>query len=109
MQFGLLRDLEISRWRAFAASVAMRAPLPMRFEVYASQHALVMRAVFVSADRDTGEPRELTSESHSLGAGSWDRRHEIVLEMVQWLYQHEILEHLTFSGVRRFDPHPGES
>ena len=103
----------IAEWRAFLATVEVRGPIPIVFEVVRWQrpgpHGAVnewlLRWTMTVPDRVTGEPAPVTFQNKLPDARTDALRRKTVRQCVLGAFQHEALESLFIGGERAFDPH----
>ena len=102
----------VTEWRSFLATVDVRGPIPMRFDVVHWPRELpdrrgndewILRWEMCVPSRDTGEPDVITFQNKLPDDGR-DKR-MVVRQCVLGAFQHEALESIYIDGVRAFDPH----
>lgn len=103
----------VTEWRAFLATVDVRGPIPIAFEVVRwerpGSHGPVdewlLRWTMTVPDRETGAPSPVTFQNRLPDARTDALRRKFVRQCVLGAFQHEALESIFIDGERAFDPH----
>jgi hypothetical protein len=94
----------LQSWRDFLATVEVRGPIPIRFEVL--QDALgvwILRSTMEVPNRDGGGAIDIVFQNRLPGP-ELSKRDVIVARVLQ-CFQHEALESVHIDGERAADPH----
>lgn len=101
----------VTEWRAFLATVEVRGPIPMRFEVVRWEHPnhtdqwLLRWTMLVPMRDPPHEPDEITFQNLLPDARSPQQKRRMIRQCVLGAFQHEALESIFIEGERAFDPH----
>lgn len=99
----------VTEWRAFLATVNVRGPIPIHFDVVRWPRELpgadewILRWEMNVPSRDTGESDVITFQNKLPDDGQ-DKR-TVIRQCVLGAFQHEALESIYINGMRTFDPH----
>lgn len=100
----------VSEWRAFLATVAVRGPIPITFEVVRWEHPnrvdeWLLRWTMQVPDRVTGKIEPVTFQNKLPDARTPQLKRKMIRQCVLGAFQHEALESIFVDGERAFDPH----
>lgn len=104
----------VTSWRAFLATVDVRGPIPIAFEIVrwdrprdkaSNADEWLLRWTMQVPDRETGEPSPVTFQNKLPLALTGNEKRKIVRRCVLGAFQHEALESIFVGGDRAFDPH----
>lgn len=102
----------VSDWREFLATVEVRGPIPIAFEVVRWQRPgpiavdeWILRWTMSVPDRVTGEASPVTFQNKLPDARTPQLKRKAVRQCVLGAFQHEALESIVVAGERVFDPH----
>ena len=111
-----MNDETVDEWRAFIATVNVRGPIPITFEIVrwprengAPSRGVVdewiLRWTMQVPDRETGDFSPVTFHSKLPEARTDAIRRVLIRQCVLGAFQHEALESIFIDGERVFDPH----
>lgn len=101
----------VQSWRDFLATVEVRGPIPITFEVLEDALGIwILRSTMLVPDRDehTEEQpvtRPVMFQQALPRLDDPTPREMVIRQRVLGMYQHEALESILVGGRRAFDPH----